>query len=164
MVVPHHRDAGFELTTDHASLCSDEGCAGADPDLAGGTRAPAAHDTSPPRARRAERPGPIIPATSEIMAHLLLIDDDRTSSLEPVIRAFPAPAHRVEMAATGAEGLERARSRRPDVILLDPRLPDQPGLEVYRQIRRDRCAHSHHLRDDRQGGRCGHRSDEAGCL
>ena len=70
------------------------------------------------------------------MAHLLLIDDDRTSSLEQVIRAFPAPAHRVEMAATGAEGLERARSRRPDVILLDPRLPDQPGLEVYRQIRR----------------------------
>jgi two-component system nitrogen regulation response regulator GlnG len=69
------------------------------------------------------------------MAHLLLIDVDRTSSLEQVIRAFPAPAHRVEMAATGAEGLERARSRRPDVILLDPRLPDQPGLEVYRRIR-----------------------------
>ena len=96
------------------------------------------------------------------MAHLLLIDDDRTSSLEQVIRAFPAPAHRVEMAATGAAGLERARSRRPDVILLDPRLPDQPGLEVHRQIRRYACAYSRYLRGDRQDGRRGRRGDEAG--
>ena len=39
------------------------------------------------------------------------------------------------MAGTGAEGLERVRAEPPDVILLDLRLPDQSGLEVYQQIR-----------------------------
>ena len=50
-------------------------------------------------------------------------------------QAFPAPRYRVEMAGTGAEGLERVGARPPDVILLDLRLPDQSGLEVYQQIR-----------------------------
>ena len=40
------------------------------------------------------------------------------------------------MAGTGAEGLEHVGARPPDVILLDLRLPDQSGLEVYQQIRR----------------------------
>ena len=60
----------------------------------------------------------------------------RTSSLEQVRQAFPAPSHRVEVAGTGTAGLEHVRTRRPDVILLDLHLPDQSGLEVYGQIRR----------------------------
>jgi two-component system nitrogen regulation response regulator GlnG len=69
------------------------------------------------------------------MAHVLLIDDDPALIPEQVRRAFPAPRYRVEVAGTGAEGLERVRSGPPDVILLDLRLPDQSGLEVYQQIR-----------------------------
>src|SRR5271165_4387534 len=69
------------------------------------------------------------------MAHLLLIDDDPALIQEQVRQAFPAPAHRVEVAGTGAAGLERVRAKPPDVILLDLRLPDQSGLEVYQQIR-----------------------------
>jgi two-component system response regulator AtoC len=69
------------------------------------------------------------------MAHLLLIDDEPTLTPEQVRRAFPAPAHTVAVACTGAEGLEYVRARPPDVILLDLRLPDQSGLDVYRQIR-----------------------------
>jgi CheY-like chemotaxis protein len=69
------------------------------------------------------------------MAHLLLIDDDPALTPGQVRQAFPAPAHRVEVAATGAEGLERIRAGPPDVVLLDLRLPDQSGLEVYQQIR-----------------------------
>ena len=46
-------------------------------------------------------------------------------------QAFPAARHRVEVACTGAEGLERVRADPPDVILLDLRLPDQSGLEVF---------------------------------
>jgi two-component system nitrogen regulation response regulator GlnG len=69
------------------------------------------------------------------MAHLLLIDDDPVLIPEQVRQTFPAPAHRVEIGATGAAGLEHVRAQPPDVILLDLRLPDQSGLEVYQAIR-----------------------------
>ena len=69
------------------------------------------------------------------MAHLLLIDDDPDLLPEQVGHVFPAPAHRVEIAHTGTEGLERVAAVRPDVILLDLRLPDQSGLDVLRQLR-----------------------------
>src|SRR6266849_524895 len=69
------------------------------------------------------------------MAHLLLIDDDPALIPGQVRQAFPAPAHRVVVAGTGAEGLGRVRAEQPDVILLDLRLPDQSGLEVYQQLR-----------------------------
>jgi two-component system nitrogen regulation response regulator GlnG len=69
------------------------------------------------------------------MARLLLIDDDPALTPEQVRQAFPAPLHCVEVAGTGAEGLKHVCARPPDVILLDLRLPDQSGLEVYRQIR-----------------------------
>src|SRR5437899_7034610 len=70
-----------------------------------------------------------------IMVFILLIDDDPVLIPEQVRQAFPAPRYRVEVAGTGAEGLERVGAGPPDVILLDLRLPDQSGLEVYQQIR-----------------------------
>jgi two-component system nitrogen regulation response regulator GlnG len=70
-----------------------------------------------------------------IMAHVLLIDDDPALIPEQIRQAFPVLHHRVEVAGTGADGLEQIRADPPDVILLDLRLPDQSGLEVYQQIR-----------------------------
>src|SRR6202163_3576879 len=69
------------------------------------------------------------------MAHLLLIDDDAVLVPEQVRRTFPAPRFRVDVAPTGREGIECVGASPPDVILLDLRLPDQSGLEVYQQIR-----------------------------
>src|SRR4029077_10325444 len=43
--------------------------------------------------------------------------------------------HRVEIARTAAEGLERVIAKLPDVILLDLRLPDQSGLEALSGLR-----------------------------
>ncbi|MBV8612883.1 MAG: response regulator, partial [Acetobacteraceae bacterium] len=70
------------------------------------------------------------------MATLLLIDDDPDLLRDRVGHLFPPPAHRVEVAQTAAEGLERVAGACPDVILLDLRLPDQSGLDVLRQLRR----------------------------
>ena len=68
-------------------------------------------------------------------SHLLLIDDDPALIAAQVREAFPAPQCRVDVAQTGAEGLARVRDEPPDVVLLDLRLPDQSGLEVYQEIR-----------------------------
>src|SRR6516225_349405 len=69
------------------------------------------------------------------VTYLLLIDDDPAVIPEQVRQAFPGPRYRVEVAGTGAEGLRLVRAEPPDVILLDLRLPDQSGLEVYDQLR-----------------------------
>jgi DNA-binding NtrC family response regulator len=70
------------------------------------------------------------------MTHILLIDDDPALIPKQVRLAFPAPTHRVEVAGTGSEGIGLVRAGPPDVILLDLRLPDQSGLEIYQAIRR----------------------------
>ena len=70
------------------------------------------------------------------MDRLLLIDDDPAVIPEQVRQAFPPSRYRVVVAGTGAEGLGWVRAEQPDVILLDLRLPDQSGLEVYQQIRK----------------------------
>jgi two-component system nitrogen regulation response regulator GlnG len=80
------------------------------------------------------QPLTIAPGIARV-ANLLLIDDDPDLLPDQVDQVFPAPAHRVEIAPTGSEGLERARDGRPDVILLDLRLPDQSGLDVLKQLR-----------------------------
>src|SRR6202795_2514328 len=69
------------------------------------------------------------------MPQLLLIDDDPVLTPLQVRQAFPAPYHRLKVAATGAEGLDHVRAGSVDVILIDQRLPDQSGLEVYQQLR-----------------------------
>src|SRR5580700_6280230 len=69
------------------------------------------------------------------MAHLLIIDDDPDLVRKQLTNTFPAPGNRVAVATTGAAGLEDVRTDPPDVILLDLRLPDQSGLEVYQHIR-----------------------------
>ncbi|MBV8381567.1 MAG: sigma-54-dependent Fis family transcriptional regulator [Planctomycetaceae bacterium] len=69
------------------------------------------------------------------MPHLLLIDDDLDILPQQIRHVFPAPEYRVGHATTGGDGVERVRREPPDVILLDLRLPDQSGLEVFRRIR-----------------------------
>ncbi len=69
------------------------------------------------------------------MAHVLVIDDDPLLIPEQVRHAFPAPAYKITVASDGASGLAHVLNSPPDVILLDLRLPDGSGLEVFRKIR-----------------------------
>ena len=69
------------------------------------------------------------------MARLLLVDDNPNLILAQVHRVFDPAGHEVDAARTGEDGIRRAVASRPDVILLDLRLPDLSGLEVYRRLR-----------------------------
>ncbi len=68
------------------------------------------------------------------MARILVIEDEQDlgSLLEYNLRA---DGHEVEVARTGAAGIARARSWRPELVLLDLMLPDISGSEVARLLR-----------------------------
>ncbi|GAA2895349.1 response regulator transcription factor [Streptomyces violaceus] len=68
------------------------------------------------------------------MPRVLLIEDDRAVR-EGVALALRRHGHDVAAAETGEEGLERLRSFRPDVVVLDLMLPGMPGLDVCRAMR-----------------------------
>jgi DNA-binding NtrC family response regulator len=68
------------------------------------------------------------------MARLLIIDDNPALVLDQVDHVFGAAGHEISVARTGKEGIQRVAERLPDAVLLDLRLPDLPGMEVYQRI------------------------------
>ncbi len=68
------------------------------------------------------------------MATLLIVDDE-PSILMAFRRAFQTANLEVLLAQTAAEGLDLARQRRPDVVVLDVHLPDMGGLEALARLR-----------------------------
>ena len=68
------------------------------------------------------------------------------------------------MARTGEEGIRRVTERAPDVVLLDLRLPDLSGLEVYRRIRQIDARIPVVFITAATDGASRHRGDEAGGL
>ncbi|MER7847881.1 response regulator transcription factor [Kitasatospora sp. NPDC096077] len=67
---------------------------------------------------------------------ILVVDDDPTVS-EVVAGYLTRAGHRVELATDGPQGLTLARTRRPDLLVLDLMLPGIDGLEVLRRLRSD---------------------------
>jgi PAS domain S-box-containing protein len=65
---------------------------------------------------------------------ILLVDDDSDVRLL-FSTCLRREGYEVLEAATGQEGLEFVRTRRPDLVLLDVGLPDMSGVEVCRQIK-----------------------------
>ena len=66
----------------------------------------------------------------------VLIVDDAPDNREIYAEYLRYRGYNVTEAATGAEALECAPRCKPDVVLLDMRLPDLPGVEVSRRLRR----------------------------
>ena len=50
------------------------------------------------------------------------------------------PHLEVAVATNGREALETARETRPDLIILDVRMPEMDGYEVCRALREEDCA------------------------
>jgi nitrogen regulation protein NR(I) len=66
----------------------------------------------------------------------LLVIDDEPSILHAFRRAFRDDDVALVTVTTAAEGLAALQRERPDVVILDVKLPDQSGLETLQHIRR----------------------------
>lgn len=65
---------------------------------------------------------------------ILLVVDDEPTIQHAFHRAF-AGTHELHAAGTAAEAEDALRRLRPDVVILDVRLPDATGLEAYARLR-----------------------------
>ncbi len=74
------------------------------------------------------------------MASVLIIDDE--AALTSALAAFfgRTGGHTVSVAHTGADGLQLFQRIRPDLVLLDIRLPDMTGYEVLERLRHEPAA------------------------
>ncbi len=69
------------------------------------------------------------------MRKKILIVDDEKSLLESLEMFLSEKGYNVACATTAAEAIEKNGSFKPDVIVLDIRLPDKDGLEVLKEFR-----------------------------
>lgn len=67
----------------------------------------------------------------------VLVVEDEPSFVEALELALGKEGFDVITAMDGRTGLDSFRSNRPDVVLLDLMLPELPGLDVLRAIRRE---------------------------
>jgi len=69
------------------------------------------------------------------MARLLVIDDEPNLQYS-LVKSLSSETLEVTTAGTARLGIEAVRRQPPDAVILDVRLPDQPGLEAFEEIRR----------------------------
>jgi DNA-binding NtrC family response regulator len=67
------------------------------------------------------------------MNQILIIDDDQQLGLS-FAKILSQEGYQTANAFTGSEGIEAVKKNRPDVVILDIRLPDMGGLEVFEDI------------------------------
>ncbi|GAA1556767.1 two-component system response regulator AfsQ1 [Actinomadura kijaniata] len=70
------------------------------------------------------------------MASILFVEDDPAARAALEL-ALSRQGHQVTSRATGEDGLDALRARRPEIAVLDVMLPGIDGIEVCRRIRRD---------------------------
>jgi DNA-binding response OmpR family regulator len=72
---------------------------------------------------------------------VLLADDDREIALAASLR-LRAAGYQVDQTHDGAAALERIHERRPDLLILDIRMPRLDGFEVLSRLRADEATSS----------------------
>ncbi len=70
------------------------------------------------------------------MTTLLIIEDDPLV-LRMYQQAFEFNKHKAYIANNGEEGLQKAKTEEPDVILLDIMMPNLNGLQVLKELKHD---------------------------
>jgi two-component system, OmpR family, KDP operon response regulator KdpE len=79
---------------------------------------------------------PDAPPEAALHARVILVIEDDAQIRRAVKNALSDLASRVIEAATGRSGIDLAAAERPELVILDLGLPDVPGIEVCREIRR----------------------------
>jgi two-component system sensor histidine kinase/response regulator len=67
-------------------------------------------------------------------SRILLIDDEEVV-LDSCLAILEESEHHIAVASGGAEGLEMARQRRPDLVFVDLKMPGMSGMEVLEELR-----------------------------
>lgn len=75
----------------------------------------------------------ITPASSPSKAQVLVVDDD-PNVLEVVTFALESEGYRVYTARNGMEALKQVEMDRPDIVLLDMRMPVMDGWEFCHRV------------------------------
>jgi len=70
------------------------------------------------------------------MAKILIVDDENTFITIAQVR-LEASGYEVITAKDGEEGLEKAKSEKPDLIILDVMMPGKDGYQVCRLLKKD---------------------------
>lgn len=70
------------------------------------------------------------------MTRILLVEDDKMLQ-EILAERLELRSFEVILAANGQIGIEKAKSEKPDIILMDMRLPVLDGWEATRQLKSD---------------------------
>lgn len=70
------------------------------------------------------------------MAKILLVEDNEMNR-DMLSRRLERKGYTVALAVDGAEGLQKARTEGPDMILMDMSLPVVDGWEATRQLKAD---------------------------
>lgn len=78
---------------------------------------------------------PVLPEVGRTAHRHVLIIEDQADSRAMLKAALELAGHDVDEAEDGRQGLEQARVRRPEVVLLDIGLPEIDGYEVARKLR-----------------------------
>jgi two-component system OmpR family response regulator len=76
------------------------------------------------------------PAGELVMSRVLLIEDDRQTADE-IVAELVDRGFQVEWAATGIEGLDKARTGEADVMIVDRLLPGIDGLTIIEVVRQE---------------------------
>ncbi|MFP4278225.1 MAG: HD domain-containing phosphohydrolase [Wenzhouxiangella sp.] len=88
---------------------------------------------SPPETEAGVEP---VTASAALRRRILVIDES-SSERERLVHILSQAGHEVEAAASGEQGLARARAQVPELIFLDILLPDTNGFAVLKALRQE---------------------------
>ena len=74
------------------------------------------------------------------MAKILIIDDDY-SIVELLTDILVREGHGVDTAGEAVEGMQKARTLKPDLIILDYHMPGMTGAHLFESLRRNQATH-----------------------